>query len=338
MAHIETYLPAGSKVTVKTASGVPTDYTTKKDAVLSSASHREESCPLGLTTRTPAGVRARNRTAIIDGVQVWFVGSNLRERIVVGQDDVQGGTYTTPLATVNYDIPDSCGSAFAAKVFAKFQSLGLRTSKSAWLICKGDMPWVFIEEMREMGVREIGIASVDPTETRQHISQAIIKLQGELEAKIAGANESLERVCRQLEESGNIPEGETEPKLNEQQARNRAMSEAKAIEKRLETYRAALSQGASRLGINASAWNPETISECARATRSVIENQARAYKRAATIAAASTDSNLQAMAVQAANSEIPVAVLAGALEDAGEEEAAQELVTTFRLVSDDEAA
>jgi hypothetical protein len=318
MAHVETYLPAGSAVTVQQEGKKPVNYVTSKEVIVTQSA--AQVCPLSLTTRTASGVWTRDRITTVQGVSIWYTERSLRRRIVVPETDTAPDVYTRPLTKIDYDIPTNLGAGYAFRVAGEFHRIAVKCSKSTWILRTGDMPYNLLAMLEEDGCT-VNADPIDPSATKTLIARAIIALQEQVETYVRGANETLESATERL--------GSEE--LTEKEATDKCLAEAKALEKRLEKYRSTITPGAEKLGITAAAWAPERLSTVAKVTATEMRKRAKAYRRG--VIALSTIDTVDSRALHqlASQDALPVEIMSDALRDAGDEKTADKLNETFPI-------
>lgn len=319
MAHIETYLPSGSAVTVQQEGKRPISYITSKEVVVTES--QAQVCPLSLTTRTASGVWNRDRLTTVQGVCIWYAERSLRRRIVVPETDTAPDVYTRPLTKIDYDIPTALGAGYAFRIAGEFHKIAVKCSKSTWILRTDDMPYNLLAMLEEDGCT-VNADPIDKAATKTLIARAIVALQEQVETYVRGANETLESATERL--------GSEE--LTEKEATDKCLAEAKALEKRLKKYRTTITPGAEKLGITAAAWAPERLSTVAKVTATEMRERAKSYRRG--VIALSTVNTVDGRALyqMAATDALPAAIMSDALRDAGNDAMADELNETFSLL------
>ncbi|CAM6002957.1 unnamed protein product [Sphagnum balticum] len=322
VAHIETYLPVGSVVTVLARNAdKAVNYTTSKEVVVTESTYQP--CPLGLMTQTYSGTWLRDHKTVVQGVTIWFTPRQLRRRIVVPTTDVVSDVYTHPLSKIDFDIPSALGPGYRDNVNTVFHSLGIKFSNTAWVMRSGDIPLNLIAAMEEDGCN-VNVHKLDKSEIQKVISQAIISLQTQIEEHLQRANQSLESAVNRMNNA--------DENASEEEIIKKALREAKVLEKRYEEYTKEMLPGANRIGITDAAWNPQRLPVAAKAMSSDLRRRAAAYRKGVKAMQASTDATVKALVPDAVTSTLPVHVMGDALREAGDEKAADELNEVFSLI------
>lgn len=238
-------------------------------------------------------------------------------------------TTTTELraSMLVYDIPAKSKVANPSDQLRRF---GFRANLSCWVIPTASLPHNLITELRESGVNA-KVVPFDVSAGPQLVTWAIEQLR-------ADAEEQVKRTRANLEKAGDKHlDGLSEVEAVTGERREEALAayelRAGAICKRLEDILAHVTEAAAGFGIESGALNLGG----ARAAFDAFQTgyTARAAEFAAATeklraaAAASGDANAAALANAAAQDLVPVAVLAGGLEDAGLETDAARLTQAF---------
>ncbi len=327
MARTERYLPAKSRVVVKTKNHPAKWYNTQKDVVL--VNDEAAICPITAETENI-------RVTTVESVHVYFQSRMIRTRVVLEEGDVNKQTFNEQFSIFHYDVP-SAGESAGYSPCNELYRVAVRLSKSAWIVKSGDVPYDLMGRMQDMGCL-VFCNRFDKGETSDLTHQAVRQLMLKMEEATKDAETSYAAARTQLTNSSNPDHKDYMD--DETKAVERFNKRCLAIEKRLEKMAEDINVGASKFGISTKAYGHSQLAGMKVLTHTRAAEEARAYHRATVIASTSTDSNLKAVATQAANSEIPVAVLSDMLRDAGEDAAADELNTTFRLTdgNDEDAA
>lgn len=318
MVRIEKFLRVGTRLTVKSQTGQPRNYTTTKEVIVGDTTAEE--CPLGLTSHSPGrGLVVRDTRADIVDCTVWYVGSNVRTRIITEKEDIDPAAFQYALTKIEYDIPASTGFSPCSRLYP----IAIRSSLSCWLVRTGDMPWTLIDEMQERGAL-VTHTPCDKSATESLLKQAVAFMQKTVQQYVDGARETLESASAALDAS-------EERDVDQETAVRACVNKAKALEKRLETYRKQMSEGSEKMGISSAAWNGSRLTVAAQTYSATLRTRAHAYTRGAKALASSTDTTARALAASAANSTLPAEVMADALREAGDEAAGDEVSDTFNL-------
>ncbi len=328
MARIERFLPAGSKVTIQQPNSAAEWYTTRKDVTTPESPVTTE-CPLTGTEVL---------TLVQDSVRLYYHSRMTRGRVILDEGDVAPDAAESQFCLMHYDVPSSGDFPNPS---GRLYPIAVRLTESAWLMRTGDIPYALMAEMQDAGCT-VEVNNFDKAESARLIRQAVGTLQKELADACERANEAMERATDCLAAQGTEANTRTP-----EEAERFFLNRSKAIERRLATLQKQVTESATRFGIRPQAINLTRLGETAQAVRTEMTERARLYKESQVALAALGTVDGTALATLAAQSQVPAEVMAGALEDAGNHEAAQALMaafhpaeeTTFSLADvDDEAA
>lgn len=307
MAATQKFIASGSRIVVARQNRPAEYYTTKKEIILA-ATLNTEACPI---TGDPVN------TTTEQGIRLWFPTRIVRTRILVEAGDVTPDIYDHQLTMVSYDVPHIANYSPVAALYR----VAVPMTESVWLVRTGDIPYTLIAQMEDKGA-EVDVVTLDASETRSRVAKAIGYMQKKLAEAVRGADESIVRANAKLERS-------QEDGISEDDALAAYNRQIKAIETRLTKLRADVSKGASRFGLNDASFRPEQLTATARSVREIMSERAKAYTRATAALAAVGTTDATALANVAARDGVPVEVIAGALEDAGDMEGAAALIGAF---------
>lgn len=314
MAITQRYLPAKSRVVVKQNAKPAVWYDTQKEVLV--ALPVSAQCPI---------TNEMVQTVTISGVSIWFRPTMLRSRIVLEDGDVDPKIFDEQFSAFTYDIPASTGFSPCSELYR----IAVRSTESEWLVRSGDIPYDLMGRMQDMGAK-VRVRKFDRSETRSLLLDAVDMLQQKMDEATADANRSFERAALQLANSGD-PESDDYLE-DESKAVERFTKRTTLVQKRLDTLAKDIQQGAGTFGISTKAYGHDRLAGMRQLTANRSEAMGFAYHRATVTFAASSNLDAQALAVVAANSQVPAMVMAGMLEDIGEEAQATELADTFSLV------
>lgn len=239
MAKCEQYLPAGSSLVVRPKnSSEPRWHRTTRDVVV--AAWQDAACPL---TDEPA------RSAVVEGLRVWFKPFMLRERWVPEAGEVSPELAGASLSIVHYDVPRRTGYSPCAELYR----VAVPMSESVWLVRTGDVPYNLVGAILDMGGNAEPIA-LDPSETPKRVAAAI----GELRKRVAEAVARNERSLADAHAKLLRSEGD---EVDEAEARDAYERQVKAIDKRLEKLKADMELGATRFGLAATAYGSAALGD-----------------------------------------------------------------------------
>lgn len=316
MARIEKYLPAASKVAIQRPGHAAEWYTTRKDVALPEQPTYAE-CPL---------TGGEVCTLLQDGTRLYYHNRMARGRVVLDEGDLAPDAAETQFCLFHYDVPS--GGDYP-NPSPRLYPIGVRLTESAWLMRAGDVPYALMGEMQDNGCT-VEVNRFDPSESARLLRQAVGTMQKELADAVARANEAMERATDGLAAA---VEGADAPSPEE--AERLFASRAKGIERRLALLQKQVGQAAERFGIRPQAVNLARLGETAAAIKTEMTERARVYRESIKALQAAGTVETQALAVAAAADLVPAEVIAGALEDAGNLEAAAELVAAFAPAADD---
>lgn len=314
MARKEQYLPTGSKLVCRNGQKPAEWYTTKKEIILTIAPV-EATCPI---TNEPVV------TATAHGLPIWFQARMVRSRIVLEDGDVDTKTFDEQFSLMHYDI--SVRSQFT-NPSNRLYPIAVRLTESAWMMRTSDIPYQLMAEIQDAGCT-VEVNKFDKSESRRLIHQAVAKLQEELAATVSRAQTSARLAERNLEAAT-----EGEDAITPEEAEKAHLRQAQAIEKRLTVLAGQITKAASRFGINEQAVNIARLGNTAATISANMRERAAAYSAAQkALAAAGTDTTtaLARAATDNATEKVPVYVMADALRESGEDEAADRLQEAFK--------
>lgn len=317
MATIERFLPIGSKVAIQ-RQGQPAEwYTTIKEVTLPEQPVTTE-CPL---------TGAEVRTVLVESTRLFYHQRMSRGRVVLEQDDVTPEAAETQFCLFHYDCP---ANGEFPNPSGRLYPLAVRLTESAWLMRTGDIPYALMGEMQDAGCT-VEVNRFDIAESGRLLRQAVGKLQEELADAVRRADEAMERATDTLAAQG-TEANERSP----EDAEKFYLSRCGSIQRRLTALQKQVAESSARFGIRPQAINLERLSAAAATIKSEMAERAAAYREGIKALEAAGTVETIALAKAAARDEVPAEVMAGALEDAGDEAGAARLQAAFAVPAEAE--
>lgn len=317
MARTEKYLPAKSRVVVRTPNKTVCWYDTQKEVIITDAGIAQ--CPM-----TGESVYM----VVVGGIAIWYQSRMVRSRIVLEDGDIDENSMNEQYSLMHYDVPSN-GESAGYSPCNELYRVAVRLTKSAWIVKTGDVPYDLIGRMQDIGCK-VCCNKFDKSETRSLMCQAIEQLQLKMDEATRDAEESYQRAALQLTNSGDVDSREYMD--DETKATERFIKRTTLIEKRLKELADNIQTGVVKFGISTKSFRHDRLAGMARLTRTRTQEQAHAYHRATVALSTSTDTTARTLATNAANSTLPPYVMADALREAGDEATADALTETFSLV------
>jgi hypothetical protein len=255
-----------------------------------------------------------------DGFDIFFAANKIRRRVELEAGDVDQNLLNEQLSILHYDIP-SRGPSAGFSPCARLYQLAVPMSESVWLVRTGDVPQNYINEMLDMGCKVFPI-KLDRSETAGLVAEALAFMQQKLQEKIAAAEKSMRDALAKLNRS-------EEEGISQEDATEAYERQAKVIEARLMKWQKDVAECNARFGINSNAYNISRLGERAAFIRNAMNEQAKAYSRATQALSQINTPDAQAAAQLAQQDQMPVAIMAEMLHDAGQSETAEQLQAAF---------
>lgn len=218
------YIPAGSEIVIA-RNGQHEWYTTKKDVPIETTESQD--CPV-------RGVPVL--TTVHQGFRIWFLDGQIRVNLSEAQ--LQHAR-NLRLVTLEYDIPTRVENQLVHPS-TYLWNYGVRSTKSCWLVPKGQLPLVRLRDLTRTGCNW-KYKPVDPEAVAESMSEAVAGLQGERQRAIAAHKKGLENAQKRYNDNpDNLPVHTLQIRLRNDRER---------IEKTLKKCLDDVKTGARALGI-----------------------------------------------------------------------------------------
>ncbi len=322
------YLDTGTRFVVKSLkAGQPAKWwTTTKPVTLPDGEFAGAVCPL-----TGQSVN----WTVKDGFNLYFPARLIRVRIVLEDGDIDSEklkdfkpvylTYDIPDDAIDPDSPPDKPKRF--KNPSDFlRRFAIRINKSDWLMDAGDLPLSLIAKMLDAGCSPKPVR-LHPDDAKMHIEDAVLTMQREIVAKIASAAKSQRDAEVQLAKATEEAEGKATKTAEaaEKYYRQRAKSIERGLNEMAKDFEAAL----ARFGLGLHVATIGQLTGTAATITDEMKTHADAYRTAANALRATGTTEGNALANLADADDLPVAIMAGALEDAGDDAGAAALMKAF---------
>lgn len=247
------YLPATTEVVIA-QDGRNVWYTSKVDVDV--ADYHVAVCPL-------RGVPVL--TAEIRGYRVWFLESQLKVKLTSEQ---QEAAVALDLVTLEYDIPTIVSRANSIPHPSGWMwTLGVRTTKSCWVLPRKNIPYSRLREMMRYGC-QYECKRIHPDEAAMQLQRSMVSLRRELEegqqSYEANMTAALTRYNARTAENNGVVTQENANRYNADLAR---------VEKGLEKVRQNVADGCKALGINQAWLEASQLRQVAKASRVVLDRR-----------------------------------------------------------------
>lgn len=319
MAFTQRFLAPGTRLVVRPKTGDAVWHETKKEMIVAD-SPAHAICPM-----TGANVN----WVVQDGFNVYFPDEVVRTREVLEDGDIDTDKLNALKPILfTYDIPDDAVEMVNGKPRPfnnpsdQLRRFAVRLNLSCWLMDAGDIPNMLIARMLDAGC-DPHVFHFDATEGKKLVSVAISRLKKEIGDAIKRAERS--RVSADAQLTGALDE----TGMNADEAEERYVRRANGIMERLEALTGDLNAAASRFGINPRVIALARLSVTGDALKSAMATRANAYAAAAKVLKATGTTTNVALANAAEVDQVPVGIMADALQDEGNEADAIQLRDAF---------
>lgn len=243
-----TYLPAETEVVIA-REGRNEWYTSRMEVEV--GDYHVAICPL-------RGVSVL--TAEVRGYRVWFMQSQLQVRL---NTDQNVRAENLDLVKLEYDIPTEVSRSGRIPHPSQWMwVIGVRTTKSCWILPRKSIPYNRLREMMRFGC-QYEVTRIHPSEAASKLQQAMIALRIELEEGQQRYEASMTAALTRFDERGR----------QTIESVNRYNADITRNEKALEKVRQNVADGCKALGIDQNWLTSSSLRAVAKAQRAVLDRR-----------------------------------------------------------------